>query len=611
MSAFPSAPDPHAIAVMALTVVALMLFMREKIPLETSSLLVIAVITVGFELFPYTTAGGEQLHAVDFFSGFGHEALVAVCALMIVGQGLIRTGALEPVGRWLGRLWLWSPYVSLLFTLLIAAALSAFVNNTPIIVLLMPILITVALRSGIPTSRVLMPVGMATLIGGTATTIGTSTNLLVVSVAADVGLPRLQMFDFFVPAAIVGTIGLLYLWLVAPRLIPQRQAPMVDTSPRVFTAQLLVREESFADGKTVSEVRKRTNGELQINQIQRGPETFVVPFPDAKIQAGDFLLVSDTPVKLKEYEGLLDGTLYSGSDPVDEEHPLTAPNQQIAEIVVTFDSPIRGLTLKQVRFLDRYQLVALALHRAGKAVASLGAGLSEFRLRTGDVLLVQGPSPQITTLKEESEVLVLDATTDLPHREGARRALLIMAGVVLVAAFGIASIAVSAVCGVLLMILGRCLRWYDVTLALSTPVILIVVASLALGIGLLETGSANYLAQLFVFATTGASPALVLSGLILMMGVLTNVVSSNAAAVIGTPISINIAQQLELPAEPFVLAVIFGSNLCFATPLAHKINVLVMSAGGYTFTDFARIGVPLLIVMWLAYSWVLPTIYGL
>ena len=611
MFAFPSTPEPHAIAVMVLTVLALVLFMREKVPLETSSLLVLAIIAVGFELFPFTNASGKQLHAVDFFSGFGHEALIAVCALMIVGQGLIRTGALEQLGRWLGRLWLWSPFVSLFLTLLVAAALSAFVNNTPIIVVLMPILITVALKSGVPTSRVLMPVGMATLIGGTATTIGTSTNLLVVSVAADIGLPRLNMFDFFVPAAIVGGIGLIYLWLVAPRIMPARQAPMADTSPRVFTAQLLVREDSFADGKTVSEVRKRTHGELQINQIQRGPETFLVPFPDAKIQAGDFLLVSDTPVKLKEFEGLLDGTLYTGPDPVDEEHPLIAPNQQIAEIVVTFDSPIRGLTLKQVRFLDRYQLVALALHRAGKAVATLGTGLGEFRMRTGDVLLIQGPSEEIATLREESELLVLDATTDLPHRAGARLALLIMAAVVLFAAFGVVSIAISAVCGVLLMILGKCLRWHDVTVALSTPVILIVVASLALGIGLLETGAANYLAGVFVAATTGASPALVLSGLILGMGILTNVVSSNAAAVIGAPISINIAQQLELPAEPFVLAVIFGSNLCFATPLAHKINVLVMSAGGYTFSDFARIGVPLLIIMWLAYSWLLPAIYGL
>ena len=158
-------------------------------------------------------------------------------------------------------------------------------------------------------------------------------------------------------------------------------------------------------------------------------------------------------------------------------------------------------------------------------------------MRTGDVLLIQGPSEQIATLREESELLVLDATTDLPHRAGARLALLIMAAVVLFAAFGVVSIAISAVCGVLLMILGKCLRWHDVTVALSTPVILIVVASLALGIGLLETGAANYLEGVFVAATTGASPALVLSGLILGMGILTNVVSSNAAAVIGAPIS--------------------------------------------------------------------------
>ena len=251
MPPFPPAPEPHAIAVMVLTVAALILFMRDKMPLETSSLLVIAVITLGFELFPFTTESGAQMHAVDFFSGFGHEALIAVCALMIVGHGLIRTGALEPLGRGLGRLWVWSPYAGLLFTLVIAAGLSAFVNNTPIVVLLMPILITVSLRSGIHSSRVLMPVGMATLIGGTATTIGTSTNLLVVSVAADIGLPKLHMFDFFVPAAIVGGIGLLYLWLVAPRIMPLRQAPMADTSPRVFTAQLLVTEDSFSDGKTV------------------------------------------------------------------------------------------------------------------------------------------------------------------------------------------------------------------------------------------------------------------------------------------------------------------------------------------------------------------------
>ncbi|MCW8881562.1 MAG: SLC13 family permease, partial [Sedimenticola sp.] len=174
---FPALPDAHGLAVLLLVVVALALFTRERVPLETSSLVVLVLLTVGFEIFPYVS-DGVQLHAIDFFRGFGHEALIAVCALMIAGQGLVRTGALEPVGRQLARLWSVSPMLSLLLTLLIGAFLSAFVNNVPIVVLLLPILVSVSLRNNRPASEILMPMGFATLVGGMSTTIGTSTNLL-------------------------------------------------------------------------------------------------------------------------------------------------------------------------------------------------------------------------------------------------------------------------------------------------------------------------------------------------------------------------------------------------------------------------------------------------
>jgi len=190
----PDAPSIHAVASLILTAVALLLFTRERIPLETSSLLVLVLLTVGFELFPFYIEPDRQLHAVDFFSGFGHEALIAVCGLMIVGQGLVRTGALQPLGRLLSRLWGVSPRLSLLLTLLLGGLLSAFVNNVPIVVLLLPILVGVSLRAQIPSSSILMPMGMATLVGGMSTTIGTSTNLLVVSVAASLGLERMHVF---------------------------------------------------------------------------------------------------------------------------------------------------------------------------------------------------------------------------------------------------------------------------------------------------------------------------------------------------------------------------------------------------------------------------------
>lgn len=606
----PALPDTHGLAVLLLVVVALFLFTRERIPLETSSLAVLVLLAAGFELFPYVT-DGVQLHAVDFFLGFGHEALIAVCALMIAGQGLVRTGALEPVGRWLARLWSVSPMLSLLFTLLAGALLSAFVNNVPIVVLLLPILVSVSLRNKRPASEILMPMGFATLVGGMSTTIGTSTNLLVVSVASDMGLPRMSMFQFFVPAAIAGGAGILFLWLLAPRMLPRREAHMEDTSPRIFSAHLNVDEESFAVGKTLAELNEKAGGALKVVQIYRGENIVLTPFPDVVIKAGDRLSVKDTPDNLKEMESVLGAKLYTGDILVDEEHPLHDEEQQLAEIVVTQGSPLEGSTLSRLRFADYYQLVTLALHRAGSAIRTLREEVGDVRLNVGDVLLVQGKRDQIAELKRSGELLVLDATSDLPSTRRAPLALIIMASIVIVAAVGLMPIAISAVVGVLLMILTRCLSWRDAAQALSTPVIMIVVASLALGSALLKTGGADFLAQLFVTLSAGSSPAIMLSGLMLVMALLTNIVSNNAAAVIGTPIAIGIAQQLNLPPEPFVLAVLFGANMSYATPMAYKTNLLVMNAGGYQFTDFLRVGIPLTLIVWLALSWLLPVMHGL
>lgn len=607
---FPALPDAHGIAVLGLIVLALFLFTREKIALETSSLSVLVLLVVGFQLFPYEGEHGP-VHAVEFFSGFGHEALVAVSALMIAGQGLVRTGALEPVGRSLASLWAISPMFSLLLTLVVGAALSAFVNNVPIVVLLLPILTSIALRTGKSASRLLMPMGFATLVGGMSTTIGTSTNLLVVSVANDMGLARFSMFDFFMPASIAAGVAILFLWLVAPRLLPEREARLSDTSPRVFTAHLYLNEESWANGKTLADAIEKTGGGMRVVSIQRAGELSIVPLPDVVLHPEDRLSVRDTPENLKEYEDVLGASLYEKDRPVDDEHPLSAEDQQLAELVVTQSSPLEGTTLSHLHFAARYQLVTLALHRPGPDARVLREGVGDVRLRIGDVLLVQGDSERIAQLKREGEVLVLDATADLPHTQRAPMARLIMLAIVISAALGIMPIAVSAVAGVLLMLLTRVLSWRDAALALSTPVIMIVVSSLALGSALLQTGGANYLAQLFVATTWGASPLVILSGLMLLMSILTNIVSNNAAAVIGTPISVSIAQQLGLPPEPFVLAVLFGANMSYATPMAYKTNLLVMSAGGYKFTDFVRVGIPLTLLVWLTLSWLLPSIYGL
>lgn len=605
----PDIPNNHALAMLLITVIALYFFRRDDIPLETSSLSVLVILCLVFTIFPFES-NGQHLEPSSLFFGFGHEALVTVCALMIIGHALVRTGALVPVGRNLAKLWKISPSLSLLITLIIAGALSAFVNNTPIVVLLLPILANVALRTKSDTSPMLLPMGLATLVGGMTTTIGTSTNLLVVSVASDMGLPRIGMFDFALPAVIAATIAIAYLWIIAPKLLPKRSPSLADTSPRLFSAYININEDSVSNGKTVAEVLKLTDDQMIIQSIQRSPHyRNVRPFPDTVLMEGDRLHVKDYPDQLKEFESVTETTLFSGTKQVDDNNPLKAEKQKLAEIVVIQASGLVGRTLRQVQFAKRYGISVLALHRDGKAMEIGRQSIGHIAIQTGDVLLVQGDAEQIAELKENRGFLIIDGAADLPHSQKAPMALGVLFFVIAIAALGLLPIAISSICGIVILLATKCLTWEDISAALSSQVILIVVASLALGSAMMQTGGAEYIAQMFVALAFDLPPAGILSALMLMLAVLTNIVSNNAAAVIGTPIAISVATQLNVPVEPFILAVLFGANLSYATPMAYKTNILVMNAGGYQFSDFVRVGIPLVVLMWITLSFLLSWLY--
>ena len=600
----------HAYFVMSLIVLALILFANDNIRIASSSLFILVLLTLFFEFFPFYI-DKEQLNSFEFLTGFGHRALIAVCALMIAGQGLVRTGALEPIGRVLAYYWSSSPSLVFLLTLVTGALLSAFVNNTPIVILLLPILITVSIKTGTPASSLLMPVGFATLMGGMSTTIGTSTNLLVVSFASELGVKQFDMFDFFLPAMVASSAGIIYLWLVVPRIMPHREPHMRSTSARIFTAQLCIEKDGFADGATLAELISITDGQMKVNEILRGTEAIrLTPLPDIQIREKDVIVVRDTPDNLKNFESLIGARLFTGNKPVDEDHPLQDNKQQIAEVVVVPGSTLDGMTLKSARFTDRYHLLVLALHRANRWKNQRGTEHTEdVTLKSGDVVLVQGSKDSIKKLKASRNILVLDARTDLPRSNRAYTSLAIMLFIIVTTASGILPIEISALTGVFMMLATGCLRWRDATRALSTPVILIIVTSLAMGNALLQTGGAGMLAQQYVGLTSNWPPIAVLSGLMFLMAILTNVVSNNAAAVIGTPIAVSIASQLGLSAEAFVLAVLFGANMSFATPMAYQTNLLVMNAGNYRFSDFVKIGVPLTLLMWVVLTATLAWIY--
>ena len=601
------APDAHGIGVVVLIVVALILFTRDRLPLESSSLTVIVLLLLGFHFFPYEV-GGAPVDPAQFLLGFGNEALVAICSLIVIGKALETTGALQPVAQFAAAQWSKRPKAALLLMLIAVFVMSAFVNDTPIVVLMIPILIGIALRTKLSVSGFMLPMGLATILGGMSTTIGTSTNLLVVGITRDLGVADIGMFDITLPAIMVGGVGLLYIWLVVPRLLPDRDTPMVDTQPRLFDAQLTVREGGFAAGKTLKEVLDKTNHEMRVDRIRRGETLLLAKMPSMVLQVGDRLRVKDTPNNLKRFEVAIGATLFDTADEQGSDLPKES-EQQLAEIVITAGSPLHRRTLLDDALRSSLGLILLAVHRARMPRERIAP--DPVRLRAGDVVLVQGTHEALETLKADGKMLVVDGTTDLPRRHRAKRALLVLALVVGSAAAGLLPISISAFVGVGLMITLGCLGWRDVGRSLPVPVILLIVASLAMGKALVATGMAQYLAAGFVSAVGDLPTPAIVSAFILIMAVLTNIVSNNAAAVIGTPIAIAAAQQLGLDPMPFVLAVLFGANMSFATPFGYQTNLLILSTGGYRFVDFLKVGIPLIIILWVGFSIVLPVMYGL
>jgi di/tricarboxylate transporter len=587
------------------------LYTRDNIPFETTSLVVLVMLTAGFTLYPFYLPDGSRLGPGAFLLGFGHKALIAVCALMIMGEGLMRTGSLEPVGRFLSKLWRSWPKLALLVTIMITAVLSMFINDTPVVVLMLPILVGVGMRAGIPASGFLMPMGFASILGGMHTTIGTSTNLLVVNVAADMGMASFDMFDYTRLAAVGGAFAILYLWLIAPKLLPERQAPMGHAISRVYTAQIRLDDSSPVADRNLAEAIERAGNNLRVETIQRGQNVFISPLPDVVLKPGDRITISDTQDRLREFARILGGTLFSGDHVVDATHPLKYEGQQIAEVAVTPASSLIGTRIGDAQLRSRYGLRLLALNRYEGSRERRSLGLDDTELLSGDVLLVQSTTEDLARLKNTADFLVLDGGVRLPKKGKAPIALLTMVSVVLLAALRVIPIEISALLGCLTLIVTGSLSWKEAMNALSPKVILIVVASLAMGTALLQTGGADIIAQGFVAMTFGAAPALVLAGLMLLMAILTNIVTNNAAAVIGTPIAIGIAQRLGMPLEPFVLAVVFGANLSYVTPMAYQTHLLIMNAAGYKFVDFVRVGLPLAVMLWIVLSAALVLAYGI
>ncbi|MFQ5984336.1 MAG: SLC13 family permease [Alphaproteobacteria bacterium] len=605
-------------AIFALIAAMTVLYVLEMVALELTSLGILLALLVLFHALPVPGPDGANLlDAERLLQGFADPALITVLALLVIGQGMARTGALDRTARFVTAAGGGHPWRSTGLALGFVLGISAFLNNTPVVVIFIPIMQALAERLDRSPSGMMIPLSFAAILGGMTTLIGSSTNLLVSSSLVEVGEKGFGFFGFTVPGLALALPGLAYVLLIAPRLLPDRASlagALIGSGGRQFIAQLTVAEGSRLAGESAVGGFFPRLQDMTVRLIQRDEHAFVPPFEGITIRPGDVIVVAATRKALSEAlagdRGLLrpeaDGT---GGDGPEGEEAQRAGDQVLAEAMVTPASRMIGQNLEQIGFRHRYHCIVLGLQRRSRMIR---ARMTEIRLEAGDVLLIQGHADDIRALRATPDVLLMEwSATELPSPAFARRAGLIFLGVVLMAATEVVPVVVAAVGGAAAMVASGALNVRQAARAIDRRLIMMVGAALALGAALQETGGAAYLAQALLGALEGAGPAVVLSALFLLVALMTNVLSNNACAVLFTPIAVSVAHGLGAEPLVFAVAVVLAANCSFASPIGYQTNLLVMAPGHYRFSDFLGAGLPLVILLWIAFSIFAAWYYGL
>ncbi|WP_259782956.1 SLC13 family permease [Aestuariispira ectoiniformans] len=607
------------VAVFAFIIATLVLYASEKMPLELTSFWTICALLLFFNFFPVLDSeGNNELSAKVLLAGFANPALLTVLALLVLGEGLARTGVLDSVAVWVHESAKGRPAVAIAIALLVVVLTSAFLNNIPVVVIFVPIMQALAVKIGRPASRYMMSLSFAAILGGMTTLIGSSTNLLVSSALFKLGEPGFEFFSFTVPGLVVASVGLIYVIVVQPMILPDRQSYAAESSGQTnkqFQAQLKIIAGSKYEGMApVSGFFPDLKG-VTVLMILRDEERFLPPYDEIVLQDGDVLVVaatrevladllSDEPTLLRP--DLANAPAWKRDDVADA---WRRGEQTLAEAMIKPDSHYIGKTIKQIDFRRDTQAMIIGVERRSSMRRHR---VTETPLEAGDILLIQGETEEVENMRGHRELVLMEwSAANLPKPFHAHRAAAIFGGVVLAAGSGFLPTDVAALTGAAMMVLSGALTLDKALRALDQQIIMLIAAALALGAAMEETGGAAFLSQQLLAIMGDASPALVLSGFFLLVACLANVLSTKATAVLFTPIAVAVAHETNMPVEPFAVAVVFAANCSFASPVGYQTNLLVMAPGHYRFLDFIKFGSPLILICWLTFSLFAPWWYGI
>ncbi len=613
------AVTPEMLVVFGIIVLALVLFVTELLPIDVTAILIMVLLMV---LGADGVVNLTEISTAEGTSGFSNSATITVLAMLILSSGISQTGVVQILGRKMSAFAGDDLDKQLLATIGVSGPISGFINNTPVVAILVPVISDIAHQGKTSPSKLLIPLSYASMFGGMLTLIGTSTNILASDVSARLLGRPFSMFEFTQLGIVVLLVGSLYLVTVGHRLLPERvpvdEDYVQEYAIEEYLTEVVVDDDSPLAGTTVADAIDHVEFDADILQVVRDGEEFIEPIGQKAIQAGDLLRLRADRTTVQQLVDRETVTLVGSPETDAELEPDEVPERTLVEIVVPRGSFLVGESLESSTFRQRYDATVLAFRSRGETVRS---NMDERRIRVGDTLLVQAAPDSIDRLSRNDDFIVAHEPEEPDYRtEKIPHAAAIMAGVVgfvavpwgvigsaAAAATGVGAleglaalslpILVTALAGVVAMVATGVLRPTEIYDAVEWDVIFLLAGIIPLGMALEQTGGADLLGTL-VAATGAFLPALgVLWVFYIATGLITGVISNNASVVLMLPVAVETARQIGADPFAFVLAVTFAASTAFLTPVGYQTNLFVYGPGGYKFSDFVRIGAPLQLLL--------------
>ena len=539
---------------------------------------------------------------------FGNPAPMTIGAMFILGKALTRTGVIDWIAHHFEKLAGNSLTRAILVLALIVVPLSAFMNNTPVVIVFLPVLLAFARSTGIKASKLLIPLSFLSILGGTITLIGTSTNLLVSGLSAKQGQPVFGIFDISLLGIAFAVVGTIYMRFIGRHLLPDRDtvSSLLDAEDtRKFSSAVEIPTDSPLVGARLIEhplFSKRKNT-IVYEVIWRGRRVDDIPLDAITLEERDVLWFRATSKQLAEMQteqGVRMIHRKSGGQ-------IQRDEVKTVEAIIGQRSSLVGKSIKESNIRRRYGIVVAAIHRKG---TNLAEGYQDVRLAFGDTILMEGPAQNIVRLNQEGSFLSLNETFEQPKlRSRMALAVSILAAVVLAAALGLLSITSAALIGAVLAILTGCVETRNAYKAIEWDVLFMIYGMLGIGMAMQKTGGAEWIAMGVVGGMESYGTLAILAGIYLLTLILTELVTNNAVAILMTPIAISVALSLGVSPRPFLVAVMFAASASFITPIGYQTNTYVYGAGGYRFSDFIRVGLPLSLLLWGTAMVLIPMIW--